>query len=51
MKQSSRSHDLFVQVVDFLQSVVEKEGKLTGVTSLIGSMVIKPAHNTSDEEV
>ena len=38
-------------MVDFLQSVADDQGKLTGVTSLIGSMAIKPAHTTSDNEV
>lgn len=40
-----------MQVVDFLQSIADDNGKLTGVTNLIGSMAIKPAHTTSDEEV
>jgi len=42
---------LIMQIIDFLESVAEEHGEVTGVANLIGNMCIKPAHLTSDEEV
>ena len=40
-----------MQVIQVLKEVVDKHGYVSGVTNLIGNMLIKPAHITSDADV
>ena len=50
-EHSEALHVSHLQIVDFLESVAQEHGSITGVANLIGNMCIKPAHLTSDEEV